>query len=87
MQGISTDVLGELLRRQPASPARTAFAWQMVVGSRLARVTSVELRGTVLEVRAADGRWLTEIERAASALLPRLQQLLGKQEITYIKTR
>ena len=39
-------VLAEIVRRQPASKERTAFAWQLAVGPALARATTVELDAT-----------------------------------------
>jgi hypothetical protein len=87
IQSFSTGVIADVIRRQPSSPARTAFAWQLVVGSTLARVASVELEGTTLWVTAADHRWLKEIERASPSILPRMQQLLGRSSITKISTR
>ena len=87
IQAFSGRVLEEIVRRQPPSPARTAFAWQLVVGSTLARVTSVQMEGTTLRVDAIDARWLKEIERARPAILPKLQQLLGDDVITRISTR
>ena len=77
-------MLAEIVRRQPASPARTAFAWQLTVGPALARATSVEMEGTTLRVRANDERWLKEIARAKPMILPRLQELLGDQNLTKI---
>ena len=87
IQGFSGSVLAEIVRRQPSSPARTAFAWQLVVGSTLARMTSVEMRGASLQVTARDDRWLKEIDRARPAILSKLQQLLGADVITKISTR
>ena len=77
-------MLAEIVRRQPASPARTAFAWQLAVGPALARATSVEMEGTTLQVRANDERWLKEIARAKPIILHKLQQLLGDQNLTRI---
>ena len=87
IQTFSGSVLAEIVRRQPASPARTTFAWQLAVGSTLARLTSVQIEGTTLRVSAADARWLEEIERARATILPKLQHLLGKATITRIATR
>jgi hypothetical protein len=87
IQRFSSGVLAEVVRRQPASPARTAFAWQLSVGPALARLTSVSLEGTTLRVRAADARWLGEIERARGTILPKMQALLGKDNVTKITTR
>lgn len=87
IQTFSGGVLADILRRQPASKGRTQLAWQLAVGPALARATSVEMKGTTLTVSAADPRWLKEIERARPALLPKLQQMLGKDHITHISTR
>lgn len=87
IQTFSGSVLAEVIRRQPASPARTAFAWQLVVGPTLARMTSVIIEGTTLRVSAADPRWLKEIDRARATVLPKLQGLLGADAVTKISTR
>jgi predicted nucleic acid-binding Zn ribbon protein len=57
------------------------------VGPALARVTSVQLEGTTLQVRSPDPRWLGEIDRARGAILPKIQALLGKEAVTTIRTR
>jgi predicted nucleic acid-binding Zn ribbon protein len=87
IQAFSGSVLAEIVRRQASSPARTAFAWQLVAGPTLARMTSVEMKGTTLQITAKDERWLKEIDRARPAILPKLQQLLGADVITKISTR
>lgn len=86
VQSVVTPVIAEILRRQPSSPGRTTLAWQMVVGPRLARVTSVALEGTTLRVSSADDRWLKEISRARGTIIPKLQQLLGADQITRLTT-
>lgn len=83
---VVTPVVAEILRRQPSSPGRTTLAWQLVVGPRLARVTSVEMHGATLRVSSADDRWLKEIARARATILPKLQQLLGADQITRLTT-
>ena len=87
IQTFAGGVLAQIVRRQPPSAARTAFAWQLAVGPALARVTSVELEGTTLRVGAVDARWLKEIERARAVILSKLQQLLGPEAVTTISTR
>lgn len=87
IQTFSNSVMAGIVRRQPSSPARTAFAWQLAVGPALARVTAATLEGTVLRVSAADPRWLAEIERARATILPKLQHLLGTDNVTRITTR
>jgi len=85
VQSILSTTLVEIVRRQPASKERDAFAWQLAVGPALARATTVELSGGVLSVRAVDRRWVVEIERARVAVLQKMQHLLGPEEITRLK--
>lgn len=80
----STSVLAQIVRRQPPSAARTNFAWQLAVGQAVARATTVQLAGGILTVRAVDRRWLREIDPMRATVLDKLQQLLGKQQITRI---
>jgi len=87
IQALAGGVLAEVVRKQPPSPARTTFAWQLAVGPGIARVTSVDMEGTTLRVRAVDPRWLKEIQRARDVILPKLQQLLGSDAVTKISTR
>ena len=86
IQTFAAGVIAQIVRRQPCSPARTAFAWELAVGPSLARVTSVEMEGTTLRVRSADPRWLREIDRAVPMILPKLQQLLGEGVVTKVRT-
>jgi predicted nucleic acid-binding Zn ribbon protein len=86
IQNFSSGVLAEIIRRQPPSPARTNFAWQLAVGPALARATVVELADGILTVRAVDPRWLREIERARPRVIAKLQALLGREAITAIAT-
>jgi hypothetical protein len=82
IQSFSSGVLAEIIRRQPASKEKTAFAWQLAVGQALARVTTVEQVDRTLRVRAVDPRWSAEIARAEPLILKRLQQLLGPDAVT-----
>jgi predicted nucleic acid-binding Zn ribbon protein len=79
-------VLPALLARAPLTPEKVDFAWRTVAGEGLARVTRVELREGVLRVGADDPRWLDEVKRARTALLPRLAALLGAGVVRVIKT-
>jgi len=81
VQNIATTVLAELIRRQPASKERTAFAWSVAVGPALSRVTTVELRNARLVVTARDARWVNELERARETILRRVQLLLGADAV------
>jgi hypothetical protein len=82
IQQFSHGVLADIVRRQPSTPARTTFAWQLVVGPALAKATTVELVDGVLKVRSTDARWTLEINRARGMVLARLQHLLGAGAIT-----
>jgi hypothetical protein len=84
IQQFTPSVLAEVIRRLPSSDGRTMLAWQIAVGTKLARATSVRLAGSVLTVSATDSRWITEIEAAREIVLHRLQQLLGPDAITRI---
>ena len=85
IQQFTPAILAEILRRQPPSPARTQFAWQLAVGPALARATTVELVDGTLFVRAADPRWIGEVTRAKGVVLARLQRLLGPDEVARIR--
>jgi hypothetical protein len=85
LQNFATGVVAEVLRRQPASPGRTTFAWAIAVGPALARSTTVTLTDEVLTVRARDPRWAGEIERAADTILKRMQHLLGATSVQRIE--
>ena len=81
IQSFSNGILAEVIRRQPASRAKTTFAWQLAVGPALARVTTVELEDGRLLVRSTDPRWAEEIRRAREVVLARLQHLLGPGQV------
>ena len=80
-QSFAPAVLAEIIRRQPASKARTDFAWSVAVGPALARVTTVEIRNHNIIVCARDVQWARELERARDTILPRLQLLLGRDTV------
>ena len=86
IQSFSSGVLADIIRRQPASKARTNFAWQLAVGPALARVTVIDLVDGTLTVTARDERWLKEIARAKDVILPKMQDLLGRQAVNTIRT-
>jgi predicted nucleic acid-binding Zn ribbon protein len=85
LQNFATGVIAEVIRRQPPSPERTSFAWQIAVGPALARSTRVELREGILTVQTRDTRWPPEIKRSAETILARLQHLLGPTAVTRIE--
>jgi hypothetical protein len=77
IQSLTTGVLAEMIRRQPASKEKTRFVWELAVGPAIARVTTVDLVEGVLTVRCSDQRWTSEIARARPLIISRLQQMLG----------
>ena len=83
-QTFAPAVLAEVIRRQPASQARTEFAWAVAVGPALARATTVELRNHNIIVSARDVQWARELERARDTILPRLQLLLGHDTVKHL---
>ena len=84
IQHFSSGVLAEILRRQPASKERTAFAWRVAVGTALAKTTSVEIVDGVLHVAARDANWGREVHRMRETILLRMQHLLGPDAVTRI---
>jgi hypothetical protein len=83
-QSFAAGVLASVIRRQPPSPARTAFAWTVAAGPAMARAATGEARDGVLVITAKDARWTREIARACDVILPRVQQLLGPDAISSI---
>ncbi|HEY2432427.1 MAG TPA: DciA family protein [Vicinamibacterales bacterium] len=85
LQSFAPGVIADVIRRQPASPARTAFAWTVAAGPAMGRAATVEARNGVLFVTPKDPRWSREIERVGDTILHRIQQLLGHDAVTGIK--
>jgi len=85
LQSFAAGVVTELVRRQPPSPARTAFAWELAVGPRLARSATVDLNRGVLTVRARNAQWAREVDRAGATILARMQHLLGATTVKRIE--
>ena len=69
--------LAVILRNAPLTPEKIAFAWRTAVGPSVDRVTTIELKGRVLHVRAKDAAWQREVERSAGLIRARLGVLLG----------
>ena len=69
--------LAAILEKAPLSPEKVSFAWRAAVGPSMDNVTSVELRGSILYVRAKDAAWRREVERSAALIRARLDKLLG----------
>jgi hypothetical protein len=77
--------LAQVLRKAPLTQEKVAFAWRQAVGQTLDRVTMVELRDTVLVVRARDNQWKREVERAIPVVRPRLDAVLGPEIVRWIE--
>ena len=75
------DALAVVLRKAPLTPDKVAFAWRTAVGPAVDRVTTVELKGRVLQVRAKDPAWQREVERSAGLIRSRLGLLLGDEVV------
>ena len=79
VHSLAADLLADVLRRQPLSPAKVGFAWRTAVGPAVDRATRASLRDDgVLEVVAVDAHWKREVRRASALLSPRLARLLGE---------
>ena len=79
-------VLSDLLKKGPVSPGKLELAWQMAVGSTLARVTHARLEApSVLVVAVADERWQRELKRSTKIILSRLRALLGDAVVTRLE--
>ena len=83
-QSFATGVIAEVIRRQPASPARTKFAWTVAAGPAMARAALVDARDGILFITPKDARWSREIERSRDTILRRVQHLLGEDAVTAI---
>ena len=69
--------LAAVLRKAPLTPEKVAFAWRTAVGAAVDRVTTIELKGREVHVRAKDAAWQREVERSAALIRNRLNALLG----------
>jgi predicted nucleic acid-binding Zn ribbon protein len=83
IQQSSVRVLRNLLAAQPTSPAKIAFAWQIVAGQPLARHGEPRWSddGT-LRIRPTNATWGRELRAGREVLLERLHELLGRDVIT-----
>jgi Dna[CI] antecedent DciA-like protein len=79
------DVLADILRKAPLNDEKVAFAWRASVGPAVDKVTTIELRGRVLHVRAKDATWQREVERSMGIVRSRMEALLGSGVIGDIR--
>ena len=72
----------DILDRQPTTPGKVAFAWQLAAGPALGRAGTPDWSADgTLRVRARDQAWLREIRRARPIITERLRQLLGPDAV------
>jgi len=78
VQRVLPGALIEIVRGQPTTPAKVAFAWRTSVGPAVARASTAALEpdGTLV-VTADDGRWCHEIGQSLPLVRSRLELLLG----------
>lgn len=68
-----------LLRRQPTTGPKIAFAWQLAAGASLARHGVPEWTdGGTLRIRSTTEAWRRELRANRHVLLERLHELLGR---------
>jgi hypothetical protein len=80
--------LADLVRAAPLSTGKLEFAWQLAVGPRLQRNTSIRLEANgLLIVDAASRQWSNEIRRSSALIVLRLQALLGDAIVTRLEVR
>lgn len=79
--------LTRLLQRAPLTPEKVEFAWTQAAGPAVARKTEVALANGVLTVRVREAAWQRELERAIAVLIPRLQEVLGREALRRIEVR
>ena len=86
LHAVMPAVLSDLLKKGPLSPGKLELAWQVAVGSTLARMTHVRLEApSVLVVAVADERWQRELKRSTKIILARLRELLGDAVVTRLE--
>jgi len=86
VQHLVASAIARIVRPAPLSIEKVMFAWRVSVGAALARLTRVTLgHDGVMNVVVEDGRWVKELERSSPAILERLRDLLGQDEVCRIE--
>jgi len=80
----ATEVLRDLLSKQPTTSAKVMFAWRMAAGSAMARAARVEWIDGTLRLSPTTPAWRRELQRARPVLLDRLRHWLGADVIQSI---
>lgn len=85
VRDVAPGAVGALLRDQPLTAAKAAFAWRAAVGAAMARATSIELAANgTLRVSAENDHWRRETRRSAGVVRRRLARLLGPDAVRRI---
>lgn len=85
VRDVAPGAVGALLRGQPLTAAKAAFAWRAAVGAAMARATSIELAANgTLRVSAESDHWRRETRRSAAVVRRRLARLLGPDAVRRI---
>ena len=70
--------LAEAIRKAPLSPEKVTFAWRVVVGPAIDKVTAVHLSADgVLHVRAETPAWTVAVGKSSTMICARLEAWLG----------
>jgi len=84
LRDAATNVLTDLLARQPTTDAKLSFAWQVAAGPAMARASRTSWADGTLRVTPRDAAWQRELQRARPMLAERLARLLGPDVIRSI---
>ena len=87
VSAVMPEALAAVLRKAPLTPEKVAFAWRTAVGPAVDRVTTIELKGRVLQVETRDAAWQREVERSAGMIRARLATLLGDDVVRGLDVR
>lgn len=77
VQTLVPRALASIVRKAPLTDEKVAFAWRTAVGPAIAAATEVRLDQGTLRVLARDRAWKRELERSATTIRARLDDLLG----------
>jgi predicted nucleic acid-binding Zn ribbon protein len=86
LQQTAVRVIGPLLREQPLTPGKVAFAWSIAAGPVLGRHGRTIWTGDgTLRIAPTDAAWASELSRARAVVTERLRHLLGRDTVRRIE--